>query len=179
MRKLKHHENKLLKRVNFLQWKSENHKEHGVVRRYHLHDREDYVKYSKICGYITKLASRISHLDSEDPFRRKITSMILDKLYDAGIISHKASLAQLSQVNASSFCKRRLASILVALKMSQHLQEASDLIQQGHIRIGPEVIKDPAFFVTRSMEDLVTWVDQSKIRRKIATYYGSVDDYEF
>ena len=28
-----------------------------------------------------------------------------------------------------------------------------------------KVITDPAYLVTRSMEDYVTWVDQSKIKR--------------
>lgn len=29
---------------------------------------------------------------------------------------------------------------------------------------------DPAFLVTRSMEDFVTWVDTSKIKRKVQRY---------
>jgi|TARA_B100001142_G_scaffold254728_1_gene255801 U3 small nucleolar ribonucleoprotein protein IMP3 len=37
MRELKFHERKLLKKVNFLQWKNEhNHREVEVMRRYHL-----------------------------------------------------------------------------------------------------------------------------------------------
>ena len=38
---------------------------------------------------------------------------------------------------------------------------------------------DPAFLVTRSMEDFVTWVDTSKIRRKVKTYNDQLDDFEF
>ena len=41
---------------------------------------------------------------------------------------------------------------------------------QGHVRIGPETVTDPAFLVTRSMEDFVTWVDTSKIKRKVQKY---------
>jgi len=45
MRQLKHHERKLLKKVDFLQWKSDqNIREVKVLRRYHIQDREDYVK---------------------------------------------------------------------------------------------------------------------------------------
>ena len=29
---------------------------------------------------------------------------------------------------------------------------------------------DPAFLVTRNMEDFVTWVDTSKIKRKVQKY---------
>ena len=48
---------------------------------------------------------------------------------------------------------------------------------QGHIRVGPETVTDPAFLVTRSMEDFVTWVDTSKIKRKVLKYSDKLDDY--
>jgi len=43
VRKLKFHEQKLLKKVDFLQWKHENNvREIKVMRRYHIQNREDY-----------------------------------------------------------------------------------------------------------------------------------------
>lgn len=50
---------------------------------------------------------------------------------------------------------------------------------KGHVRVGPDTVTDPAFLVTRSMEDFVTWVDTSKIRRKVKTYNDQLDDFEF
>ena len=51
MRKLKHHEQKLLKKVNFLEWKKDaGTREIVVLRRYHIQDREDYSKYNKLVG---------------------------------------------------------------------------------------------------------------------------------
>ena len=52
-----------------------------------------------------------------------------------------------------------------------------DWLLQGHIRVGPETVTDPAFLVTRSMEDFVTWVDTSKIKRKVLKYSDKLDDY--
>ena len=49
---------------------------------------------------------------------------------------------------------------------------------QGHIRVGPETVTDPAFLVTRPMEDFVTWVDTSKIRRKVLAYNDQLDDFD-
>ncbi|PJF17325.1 U3 small nucleolar ribonucleoprotein IMP3 [Paramicrosporidium saccamoebae] len=178
VRQFKHHEQKLLKKVDFFQWKSDNPKEQTMVRRHHLHKREDYVKYNKICGYITELASLVSQLQPDDPFRQKVAAQILDKLYQCGLITTKNTMSQLARVTATSMCRRRLSSVLVSLKMCQTLQEATTLVEQGHVRVGTEVVKDPAFFVTRTLEDFVTWVDNSKIRKKIATYYGTVDDYD-
>jgi hypothetical protein len=45
MRQLKYHEKKLLKKVDFLQWKSDdNIREAKILRRYLIQKREDYIK---------------------------------------------------------------------------------------------------------------------------------------
>jgi hypothetical protein len=45
MRQLKHHEKKLLRKVDFVQWKHErNLQEVKVLRRYMIQNRDDYVK---------------------------------------------------------------------------------------------------------------------------------------
>lgn len=45
MRQLKHHEKKLLKKVDFLQWRSDdNLREAKILRRYLVQKREDYIK---------------------------------------------------------------------------------------------------------------------------------------
>jgi U3 small nucleolar ribonucleoprotein protein IMP3 len=67
---------------------------------------------------------------------------------------------------------------MVRVKMSETLKEAVTFIEQGHVRVGPNVISDPAFLVTRAMEDFVTWVDSSKIKRTIAAYNDKVDDFD-
>lgn len=58
--------------------------------------------------------------------------------------------------------------------MSETIKGAVKLIEQGHVRIGPDVIKDPSMLVTRTMEDFVTWVDNSKIRKHVLQYNGLV-----
>ncbi len=45
MRQLKHHEKKLLRKVDFVQWKhDDNIREIKILRRYLIQDREDYVE---------------------------------------------------------------------------------------------------------------------------------------
>ncbi|MBA0744660.1 hypothetical protein Gogos_007274, partial [Gossypium gossypioides] len=134
MRKLKFHEKKLLKKVNFLEWKREGgHRENLILHRYHVTGRDDYKK--------SKLVNILKQMDPRDPFRTEMTDLLLEKL-------------------------RRLSTVLVHLKFAEHLKEAVTYIEQGHIRVGPETVTDPAFLVTRNMEDFITWVDTSKIRRK-------------
>jgi hypothetical protein len=51
--------------------------------------------------------------------------------------------------------------------MAERLKEAVPYIEQGHVRVGPEVVTGAAFPVTRNMEDTITWVDSSKIEEKV------------
>lgn len=46
------------------------------------------------------------------------------------------------------------------------------------MRVGTEVVTDSAFLVTRNMEDFVTWVDSSKIKRNIMKYRDKLDDFD-
>lgn len=62
--------------------------------------------------------------------------------------------------------------------MSEFMKNATDLIEQGHVRVGTEVVKDPAFLVSRTLEDFVTWVDSSKIRRHVMEYNNMVSNID-
>lgn len=179
MRELKYHEKKLLKKVDFLDWKKEaNLHEISVIRRYRIPNREQYHGYNKLVGTITRLVARLKKREMNDPFRVKMTVNILNKLYDMGLIQSKKSLLKANEITVSSFCRRRLPVVMVRVKMAETLKEAVTFIEQGHIRVGPNVVNDPAYLVSRSLEDFVTWVDSSKIKRTIMKYNDKLDDYE-
>lgn len=50
-----------------------------VMRRYHIQDRDDYKKYNKLSGMITKLVNLIKQLDSKDEVRIDLTDQLLEK----------------------------------------------------------------------------------------------------
>lgn len=103
-----------------------------------------------------------------------MSDALLEKLYKLGILTAAKSLSQCSKVTVASFCRRRLAVIMVRLKMAETVKQAVVYVEQGHVRVGPETITDSAYLVTRNMEDFVTWVDTSKIKRKILKYNDKV-----
>ncbi|CAI9581756.1 unnamed protein product [Staurois parvus] len=179
VRKLKYHEQKLLKKVDFINWEVDNNlHEVKVLRKYHLDRREDYTAYNKLSRHVRELGRKIKDLDEKDPFRAQCTSKLLEKLYAMGLIPTKQGLHLCDMVSASSFCRRRLPSIVVKLRMAQNLKSAITFIEQGHVRVGPEVVTDPAFLVTRTMEDFVTWVDSSKIKKHVMNYNEERDDFD-
>ncbi|EIN10170.1 alpha-L RNA-binding motif-containing protein [Punctularia strigosozonata HHB-11173 SS5] len=180
VRQFKHHEQKLLKKVDFLTWKQDaNLREVKVMRRYHIQDREDYHKYNKLCGALRAYAHRLSLLPAQDPFRTRMESQLLAKLYDTGVLNGQAKLSDVEhKVTVAAFCRRRLAVVMCASKMAETVSAAVKFIEQGHVRVGPETVTDPAFLVTRNMEDFVTWVDTSKLKRTIMRYNDELDDFD-
>eukprot|EP00026_Physarum_polycephalum_P018722 Phypoly_transcript_20412.p1 GENE.Phypoly_transcript_20412~~Phypoly_transcript_20412.p1 ORF type:complete len:182 (+),score=15.91 Phypoly_transcript_20412:107-652(+) len=178
MRKLRFHEAKLLKKVDFIDWKDNNLIENKILSLYHIQRREDYHKYVKLTILIKKFCTMLSKLEPSDPVRNQLTDQLLEKLYTIGLIDEKKSLATCANINDQRFCRRRLPVVLVRNKFCENLKAATTFILQGHIRIGPQVVTDPAFIVTRNLEDLITWVDQSKIKQKVQRYNNLLDDYD-
>ena len=111
------------------------------------------------------------------------------KLHDMGILNTATNVststytgATLSSVEhkitVSAFARRRLAVVMTRLKMADTVQAATKFVEQGHVRVGTEVVTEPAFCVTRGMEDWVTWVDGSRIRRNVLRYRDKLDDFD-
>ncbi|XP_014246731.1 U3 small nucleolar ribonucleoprotein protein IMP3 [Cimex lectularius] len=179
MRKLKYHEKKLLKKVDFLCWEADNNiHEVKILKKYFVQKREDYTKYNKLSRSIRELANSIKELDKDDPFRIEASASLLEKLYMMGLIETKWDLENCNKVNASSFCRRRLPVMMVKSKMIRNVKDATKLIEQGHVRVGTELIKDPALLVTRNLEDFITWIDTSAIRKHVLEYNDIRDDFD-
>jgi U3 small nucleolar ribonucleoprotein protein IMP3 len=64
------------------------------------------------------------------------------------------------------------------MKMAETVKMAVQYIKQGHVRVGPNPITDPAYLVSRHLEDYITWTDASKIKRKIQKYNDELDDFD-
>ena len=81
VRKLRFHEKKLLKKVDFINWEvDKNLHEVTVMRKFFIQKREDYTKYNDLSRRIRDLARQIKELDANDPFRIEATRTLLDKL---------------------------------------------------------------------------------------------------
>eukprot|EP00831_Metopus_contortus_P031749 TRINITY_DN25830_c0_g1_i4.p2 TRINITY_DN25830_c0_g1~~TRINITY_DN25830_c0_g1_i4.p2 ORF type:complete len:183 (-),score=42.76 TRINITY_DN25830_c0_g1_i4:181-729(-) len=150
---------------------------HGM-RRYHIQDRDDYDKYNALCGRVTQVVEKLKLLKSDDPVRISSSEQLMHKLYEMGVVPTEKNLSLCERLAVSAFCRRRLPVVMVRLHMAQTLKEAVTYIEQGHVQVGIEAVTDPAFFVTRSMEDHIFWQKDSTIRQKKADHEGARDDYE-
>ena len=179
MRELKYDEKKLLKKVDFFDWKlDDNDREIKIMRRYYVQKREDLKYYSKLVGKLRRIIYKLKALDKDDLFRIRQTKLLMNKLYDMGILNYKTNLEDVEKkVNVSAFCRRRLPVVLFRNKYCETMKEAVTFVEQSQIRVGVDVINNPAFIVTRSMEDHITWTEGSKIKKKLEEYNGTKDDY--
>ncbi|UKZ48614.1 Small subunit (SSU) processome component [Trichoderma virens] len=181
VRKLKFHEQKLLRKTDFFTYKQDdNHRDKLVRRRYMIQKPEDYHKYNRLCGVIHP-PTRPPPLPPppENPVRRKHEDLLLAKLYDMGILSSTSKLSAVeNNVTVSAFARRRLPVVMTRLRMAETVQAATKLIEQGHVRVGVDEITDPAYLVTRNNEDFVTWAVGSKIKKNIMKYRDELDDFE-
>lgn len=178
VRKLKYQEKKLLKKVDFITWDIDsNLHESKILRRYHITKREQYSLYNTLAVEIRDIAKLLKELPLNDSFRQKNVKRLLDKLYSTGLIPSVDSLERANKVSASSLCRRRLPVVMQRLGMTEFIREASEFVEQGHVRVGSELITDPAFLVSRSLVDMVTWTNKSKIREHVLNYNNERDDF--
>uniref|UniRef100_A0A6B2LKQ4 U3 small nucleolar ribonucleoprotein protein IMP3 n=1 Tax=Arcella intermedia TaxID=1963864 RepID=A0A6B2LKQ4_9EUKA len=159
-------------------WKRDDTLRQNVILSKYRLKTEEYSWYNKLALKVKKLVNGLSQLPPDDPFRIKMQEGLVDKLYAMGLISTK-SMGKGDHIGATAFARRRLSIVLVRNNYCENLKTAIEYIRQGHIRVGPNVVTDPAFFVSRSMEDFITWTDHSKIKKKILTFNDKLDDYDF
>jgi U3 small nucleolar ribonucleoprotein protein IMP3 len=154
VRKLKHFEQKLLRKVDFTTYKSDHdHREAQVCRRYHMKSSE-YTAYNRLCGSLRSLAHRLAALDPSDPVRRVHEEVMLETLWECGVLGTggggRGKLSDVEhKVTPAAFARRRIPLIMTRLGLADNVQAATRFIEQGHIRCGTDVITDSAFIVTR------------------------------
>jgi len=185
VRKLRHHEQRLLRKVDFTTYASDNnHRDAAILRRYAISKPSDYTSYNRLCGSLRQLAHKLTALEPSDPIRIRHERLMLEKLFDMGIIASGGAggTGKLSdvehKVTVSAFARRRLGVVMTRLQMADTVQAANVMVEQGHVRVGTEVVTDTAYLVSRNMEDFVTWVDSSKIKRNVLKYRDKLDDFD-
>jgi U3 small nucleolar ribonucleoprotein protein IMP3 len=98
-------------------------------------------------------------------------------LYGLGIIE-TPTLADCEKITVASICRRRFPVVLTQLKFCEKVAEADKYVRQGHLRIGPDVVTNPATIVTKEMEDFIGWAHGSKIQRHVREYNQDRDDFD-
>lgn len=96
-----------------------------------------------------------------------------------GLLSAATKLSKVERkIGVSRLARRRLGVVMTRLGMAETVQSAVRFVEQGHVRVGTEVVTEGGFLVTRGMEDFVTWVDGSKVRRNVLRYRDKLDDFD-
>ncbi|OHS97955.1 S4 domain containing protein [Tritrichomonas foetus] len=177
-RKLKYHEQKLLKKTNLFQWKKENNVRIGeIMARYCLQSSEEYHNYNRLVGKIQQFANFLRQMDPDDKVRITLTKQFVDRIYNLGIIESPV-LSECENITVAAVCRRRLPVVLKKLRFCEKVTEADKYVRQGHVKIGPDVVTDPATLVTKEMEDFIGWTHGSKIKEHVDKFNENYDTFD-
>lgn len=89
-------------------------------------------------------------LEPTDPYRLLHEQRLMQKLYHIGVLNGTSQLSQVeNKLSVSAFCRRRIAVVMARLRMCETVSAGVKFVEQGHVRVGPEVITDPAYLVPR------------------------------
>ena len=175
-RKLKYHEQKLLKKTNLFAWKGENMKAGNVIGLFCLENSQEYQAYNRLVGKIQKMTNTLRCMGPEDKVRIELTKQFVDRIYQLGII-RTPQLSECADINVASICQRRLPVVMVRLKFCQRVSDADRYVRQGHVRIGADIVTNPATIVSREMEDYIQWAPGSKIEQHVKKFNKELDDF--
>ena len=210
VRKLKHHEQKLLKKVDFIDWKDNGLQENKVMSKFSIRKREEYTYYNKLSrevrlellfsqssmqmfSYVSwRAKSRNCPTQIQTNASSHVASSASSTMW--GVVPTADTLERVDHVTASSFCRRRLSTMMKTIGMMAsvrflasagwflhqmlrlQIRQAADKVEEGHVRVGQQLVTDPAYLVTREQSDLVTWAAGSKIREHVRRYNNEFDD---
>ena len=82
VRKLKFHEQKLLRKVDFINWEADNNlHEVKVMKKFFIQKREDYTVYNKLSREIRDIVRLVKDLDPKSQHRTDMSAAFLEKMY--------------------------------------------------------------------------------------------------
>ncbi|KAI6239983.1 U3 small nucleolar ribonucleoprotein IMP3 [Aphelenchoides fujianensis] len=113
-------------------------------------------------------------MPDNNPNKKVFVRQLLDKCVDIGLIP--AADTRADRISASSFCRRRLPTIMKKTGMIGSIRQAAQMVEEGHVRVEQELVTDPAFLITRQQSDFVTWAPGSKVRLHVRQYNNEHDD---
>uniref|UniRef100_A0A8R1EUP7 Ribosomal_S4 domain-containing protein n=2 Tax=Caenorhabditis japonica TaxID=281687 RepID=A0A8R1EUP7_CAEJA len=100
VRKLKTHEQKLLKKTDFMSWQVDQQGRQGdMLRKFHVTKREHYATYNTLAAKSREVAELIKNLPQGDPFRAKCIDDVLKKFYAAGLVPTGDTLERIGRVS--------------------------------------------------------------------------------
>lgn len=67
------------------------------------------------------MAQKIRNMKDANPNKKVFTRRLLGKLYDIGLIPTADTLERVDNVSASSFCRRRLPSMMVTVGLMSNV----------------------------------------------------------
>jgi len=179
MRKFKPHEKRLLRKVDFLKWDTDNIASKIVKRKYNLSSNKEYNFFNRTVGLIKKLHSVLSHLDNNNKTKKRISESLVYKLQELGVMKKEDDFESLKKMTVSDFLERQITFVMKKIKIGNSVKENIKLIKTGQVKLGSKIVTNDKLLIPKKYEKFIELKPTGKISKSIKRFYNKDDDYEF
>jgi len=134
-------------------------KENALMKTFGLRRKHEIWKAESILRSLRRRARNLAA--KRDKIQEKI---LLDKLFKMGLLNKNASLDDVLSLNLENILERRLQIIILRKNMANTPKQSRQLITHGHIALEGRKIIYPNFFVSRELENKISFYSGSKIK---------------
>jgi len=139
-------------------------RENQLVGKYGLRNKKELWRAETLARKFRHRARNLLALPEEE--REKAQRVLLEKLYQLGLVDKNAILDDILGITAEHVLERRLQTIVYKKGLAKTIYQARQLIVHGHIAIGGRRVTSPGYLVTRDEEDLVDYAPGSPFKEK-------------
>ena len=139
-------------------------KEIELVGRYGLKNKKELWKAETLARKLRHRARNLLALPEDE--RVEAQRVLLEKLYEMGLVERDAGLDDILGITAEHVLERRLQTIVYRKGLAKTIYQARQLIVHGHIAINGRRVTSPGYLVSRSEENLIDYAPGSPFREK-------------
>jgi small subunit ribosomal protein S4 len=152
----------------------ENEKE--LIQEFGLSNKKELWKVvSELTNYADQ-AKRLTPLllSQKKDQAEKESKQLLEKLSKLGLLSNRATLADVLTLSTRDLLERRLQTIVYKKGLARSINQARQFIVHGHVTVDGKKITSPSYLVTMSEESLVAFTDKSSLNDPMHPERGTV-----
>lgn len=126
-----------------------------LIGEYGLRNKRELWKYQTMLSKFRHRARTLLALPPEE--REREARILIEKLYDMGILPKDADLDRILDLKVEDLLDRRLQTLVYKLGLAKTIIQARQMIVHGHIAVGDKIVRIPSYMVMRGEEELIRY----------------------
>ncbi len=133
-----------------------------LTKEFGLKNKRELWKMDSVARRFTESAKRL--IRTSNPQSEKERNQLIEKIYNMGLAPAKnVPLDNALGLTVRNILERRLQTLVYRKGIANTIKKARQFITHGHIMVGTTVITSPSHIITRSEEEKIMIVPDSKL----------------